>query len=75
MAVMNDHPIHLVVNGEKLEADAKLTIAGLLSSLKIPVRTGIAVAVNAGVVPRSAWEERILADGEQVLILTASQGG
>jgi len=72
---MNEKLIHLVVNGEKLEAAARTTVGGLLSTLRIPFRTGIAVAVNDGVVPRSAWEERILEDGEQVLILTASQGG
>ncbi|HEY8865937.1 MAG TPA: sulfur carrier protein ThiS, partial [Solirubrobacteraceae bacterium] len=38
-------------------------------------RRGVAVAVGAEVVPRGEWERRALADGEQVEIVTAIQGG
>jgi sulfur carrier protein len=38
-------------------------------------RAGIAVAVNGEVVPRSAWADHALRDGDRVEILTAAQGG
>jgi sulfur carrier protein len=38
-------------------------------------RRGLAVAVDAEVVPRSEWDARPLADGERVEVLTAIQGG
>ena len=38
-------------------------------------RRGIAVAVNAEVVPRSRWTDRQLAEDDRVEILTAAQGG
>ena len=36
---------------------------------------GIAVAVNAAVVPRSRWAEAELQPGDRIEILTAVQGG
>ena len=36
---------------------------------------GIAVAKNAHLVPRSGWFSELLADGDAVELLTATQGG
>ena len=41
----------------------------------IAAKRGVAVAVNGTVVPRSAWSEVDLADGDRVEVLTAAQGG
>jgi sulfur carrier protein len=38
-------------------------------------RLGIAVALNAGVVPRSQWHGTALADGDDIELVTAVQGG
>lgn len=38
-------------------------------------RLGVAVAVNAEVVPRNRWAEVTIHDGDDVEILTAVQGG
>ncbi|MGQ7786202.1 sulfur carrier protein ThiS [Nesterenkonia sp. K-15-9-6] len=38
-------------------------------------RLGVAVAVNAAVVPRSAWATTELSHGEEIEIVTAVQGG
>lgn len=38
-------------------------------------RLGVAVAVNAAVVPRSQWAERALTEGDDVELVTAVQGG
>jgi sulfur carrier protein len=40
-----------------------------------PEATGIAVAVNMEVVPRSLWGEVILKSGDAVEVITARQGG
>jgi sulfur carrier protein len=72
---MTPPAIRLVVNGEAREVAPGTTVQTLLSDLKLPLRAGIAVAVDDGVVARSTWAARVLQDGEQVLILTASQGG
>jgi sulfur carrier protein len=41
----------------------------------MPDGRGVAVAVDAEVVPRSAWDEVELVDGQRVEILAAIQGG
>ena len=38
-------------------------------------RLGVAVAVNAAVVPRSQWARRELTEGDDVELVTAVQGG
>jgi sulfur carrier protein len=36
---------------------------------------GVAVARGGTVVPRSAWSETVLAEGDRLEVLTATQGG
>jgi sulfur carrier protein len=38
-------------------------------------RLGVAVALNAGIVPRSSWASTVLTDGDDLEIVTAVQGG
>jgi sulfur carrier protein len=40
-----------------------------------PERRGIAVAVDGEVVPRSAWDETELREGQRVEVVGAIQGG
>jgi sulfur carrier protein len=64
------------VNGEATELDEGATVAALLARLQVERRPrGIAVAVDAQVVPRSDWERRPLSDGAHVELLSAIQGG
>jgi sulfur carrier protein len=37
--------------------------------------SGIAVAVNGEVLPRSEWAATVLRDGDQLEVVTAVQGG
>ena len=68
--------MNVVVNGETRELLDGTTVAALLGRLDLdPARRGVAVAVDAVVVPRGAWESHALADGMRVEILTAIQGG
>jgi sulfur carrier protein len=67
--------VHLTVNGDPRQATGELTVAALVSDLSNGQRRGVAVAVNGEVVPRSAWDEQSLRDGDRVEVLTAAQGG
>ena len=65
----------IIVNGEPNDAVAPgATVTELLEVLDVPDR-GVAVAVDAEVVPRSAWEAFAVPDGARVEVLTAVQGG
>lgn len=64
------------VNGEPLQVDEGATVTAILERLDVErPRRGIAVAVDAEVVPRAAWDEHPLADGARIELLTAIQGG
>jgi sulfur carrier protein len=63
----------ITVNGEP--RDVAGTVDELLDALGIEVRRGMAVAVDAEVVPKSQWSTTQVADGARVEIVTAVQGG
>ncbi|MFL5821270.1 MAG: sulfur carrier protein ThiS [Solirubrobacteraceae bacterium] len=64
------------LNGRPIEVPDHATVEVVVSELAIDTaRRGIAVAVDAAVVPRSEWERRRLSDGARVEVLAAMQGG
>ena len=64
----------IVINGEPSDVVAPITVAALLEELDVPSR-GVAVAVDAEVIPRGAWETFAVLDGARVEVLIAVQGG
>jgi sulfur carrier protein len=64
----------IIINGEPSDLAPGATLSELLAHLDAPDR-GVAVAVDAEVVPRGAWATFALADGARVEVLTAVQGG
>jgi sulfur carrier protein len=66
----------ILVNGERHDVAAGTTVRALLDVLEVPGGArGVAVAVDAEVVPRGEWETTELDDGAQVEVLRAIQGG
>ena len=64
------------LNGEPLALQPGTTVRGLLEALEVPGGArGVAVAVDAEVVPRGEWETTTLDDGARVEVLRAIQGG
>ena len=64
----------VLVNGEPTELESGATVEAVLASLELPDR-GVAVAVDAEVVPRGEWRARELNEGARVEVLRAIQGG
>lgn len=63
------------INGSEEEI-AAATIADLMAARTLaPGARGVAVARNGAVVPRRAWADTALADGDVIEIVTAKQGG
>ena len=66
----------ILVNGAATEVADGTTVADLLGRLDVPAEArGVAVAIDAEVVPRGAWPTTPVPDGAQVEVLTAIQGG
>ena len=67
--------MRIVVNGAAVEAQDSALLALLAQHNLSPESTGVAVAVNLSVVPKSQWAGRLLSDGDTVDIVHAKAGG
>jgi sulfur carrier protein len=66
----------VVLNGDEAMLDDGATVAAAVASLDLPASgRGVAVAVDAEVVPRGEWARTELHEGARVEILRAIQGG
>ena len=64
----------VTINGQPRDLPAPLTVAALLKALEIPQR-GTAVEVNLQVVPRAQHDKHLLAEGDQLEIVSLVGGG
>ncbi|HEX6021206.1 MAG TPA: sulfur carrier protein ThiS [Solirubrobacter sp.] len=68
--------MNVIVNGEPTQLPDGATVQAALDALDLPgAGRGVAVAVDAEVVPRGAWANTELHEGARVEILRAIQGG
>jgi sulfur carrier protein len=68
--------VRIVLNGTPTAVADGATVRSLLDGLDVPGGArGVAVAVDAAVVPRGEWDTTTLDDGAQVEVLRAIQGG
>jgi sulfur carrier protein len=66
----------VTLNGAETELSDGATVAVALAALDLPgAGRGVAVAVDAEVVPRGEWPAHELHDGARVEVLHAIQGG
>ncbi|MCY4553759.1 MAG: sulfur carrier protein ThiS [Candidatus Poribacteria bacterium] len=64
------------VNGEETEVRLNLNVYDLLVALELdPVQSGIAVAVDKEVIPKTEWQATALQENSDVEIIRAVQGG
>jgi sulfur carrier protein len=66
--------VDVTVNDESRSLTAGATVETLVEALGCG-RRGVAVAVNAEIVPRSGWGQRALCAGDRIEVLGAVQGG
>lgn len=71
---MNAAPITVIVNGVPRELPVGSTVASLLAELGAPEQ-GVAVAVDAEVVPRAHHAETTLTAGAHIEVIRAVGGG
>jgi sulfur carrier protein len=68
------HPVHVEVNGERVQLDDPASVATLLQRYQLAERP-CAVEVNEMVVPRREHATRVLRDGDRIEIVTLVGGG
>jgi sulfur carrier protein len=68
--------VKVLVNGASTELADGATVQAAVEALELPASgRGVAVAVDAEVVPRGEWGAHELQEGARVEILRAIQGG
>ena len=68
--------MRVLLNGSEAELIDGATVQTAVESLELPASgRGVAVAVDAEVVPRTQWDTHKLDEGARVEILRAIQGG
>jgi sulfur carrier protein len=68
--------VRVLLNGTEAELASGATVQAALDALDLPgAGRGVAVAVDAEVVPRGQWDAHELHDGARVEVLRAIQGG
>jgi sulfur carrier protein len=68
--------MRVVLNGRSAELADGATVRAAVDALDLPAAgRGVAVAVDAEVVPRAQWDTHELNEGARVEILRAIQGG
>ena len=66
----------VVLNGAQTDLVDGATVQTAVDALDLPAAgRGVAVAVDAEVVPRTQWQTHELTDGARVEVLRAIQGG
>ncbi len=63
----------VIINNKETETQAK-TIRELAQELDLPA-TGVAVAISNEMVPRDEWENTIITEGADIVIVKAFCGG
>ena len=66
--------INIKVNNTIHQFQAASSLATILNELEI-VTNGIAVAVNQNIITKTNWSTQALNEGDEVLIIKATQGG
>ncbi|HEY4852556.1 MAG TPA: sulfur carrier protein ThiS [Streptosporangiaceae bacterium] len=66
--------MNVIINGTTRQVADGISLRDAVG-LVTAAAAGVAAAVNDEVVRRAAWDSTVLADGDQIEILTAVQGG
>ena len=73
---MENKNITILINGKKQEINGNMDLLQLIESLGVdPTKSGVAVAVNCEVIPRTMWLETRINPDSEVDIIHAVQGG
>jgi sulfur carrier protein len=68
--------VRVVLNGSEADLADGATVQAAVDALDLPAAgRGVAVAVDAEVVPRTEWDTHELTEGARVEVLRAIQGG
>lgn len=66
--------MNVTLNDQMIELDETLTLEALLMQIN-RLQPGTALAINQTIIPRSAWAQHQVQDGDDILLFQAIAGG
>ncbi len=70
----SSNKMQIFLNGQEQSTQSGITVKDLLSDLELePIR--VAVEINEDIVPRKAFNEKIIQNGDRIEIVTFVGGG
>lgn len=66
--------MRISLNDEGIELENALTVQALLAQRGY-LQPGCALAINQTIIPRDSWDDRLLQDGDDILLFQAIAGG
>lgn len=67
--------IELLVNSKRYHLPDPVSLSELMRANQLDQASGIAVAVNDWVIPRTDWQNTLLQSQDKITVITATQGG
>ncbi len=68
--------MELKINNQIKQFQADVLSIQALLDIEIPQKqNGIAVAINSNVIPKSNWNSQLVSETDDILIISATQGG
>lgn len=68
--------MELKINNQRKQFNSSMLSIQALLDIEIPQKqNGIAVAINNTVIPKSNWDKHSLNETDEILIISATQGG
>lgn len=66
--------MHIQLNNKPIKLQNSISIEELIKSQEISSK-GIAVAVNSSIVLKTEWQTTFVKENDNIIIITATQGG
>jgi sulfur carrier protein len=63
------------INGQEFQLSSSKSLSLIFKENNIQTPSGIAVAVNQKVIPRAKWDEQLVNQTDEIIIIKATQGG
>jgi sulfur carrier protein len=67
--------MQVLINNQFYAFDENSSLENVVAQLQLEDASGIALALNEEIIPRSKWNETILSDEDKIIIIGAVAGG
>jgi sulfur carrier protein len=67
--------MEITVNQQSYSVSQTCSLQQMIASVLLQPTSGIAIAVNQEIIPKSSWDSYALQPGDNITVIKATQGG